>query len=64
MQFFHPLIRTIQKASYSGIVHKEDKLLVVPLHLGSGKKTGREEPMGESFRPVTFTPACERRLMG
>ena len=27
MQFFHPLIRTIQKASYSGIVHKEDKLL-------------------------------------
>lgn len=27
MQFFHPLIRTIQKASYLGIVHKEDKLL-------------------------------------
>lgn len=27
MQFLHPLIRTIQKASYSGLVHKEDKLL-------------------------------------
>lgn len=70
MQFFHSLIRSILKASYSGIVDKEDKLLGGTIGYWSweenweGEKTGRERLVAESFHPVTFTPVCEQRLMG
>lgn len=53
MQFFHPIIRTIQKASYSGLVHKEDALLGGTVASWNWEENGE----GESFHPVTFTPS-------
>lgn len=59
MQFFHPLIRTIQKASYSGIVHEEDKLLGGAVGSWGWEENWREGPVVESFYPVTFTVVYE-----
>lgn len=64
MQFFHSLIRSIQKASFSGIVDKEDEWLDGTIGHWSWEENWREKLVAESSHPVTFTLVCEQRLMG
>lgn len=49
MQFFHSLIRSIQKASYSGIVDKEDKWLYGTIGHWSWEENWEGEAGGRVF---------------
>lgn len=53
MQFFHSLIRSIRKASYSGIVDKEDKWLGGTIGHWSWEENWEGEAGGRVF------PSCD-----
>lgn len=63
MQFFHPLIRSIQKASYSGIVCKEDRLQRAQMDPGD-RKVMQGGARSKSPSVCDLFPRSEQRLMG